>query len=659
MFPTIEIQDGGVNSNSTYTTLGFDPFTPSNKLRYATLNLTDNFTYFAGDHTITAGISYEKYKSDNLFFPVSNGLYVYNSIADFKAAALDYKNNPTATTSPVPVDRYNLRISLLPNGEDPWQVLKTTTYSFYLQDEFQVNTKLKLTAGLRGEIFAYDNATASDFYNPIVGALTFKNEDDGDYTVNTGAFPKNRLLLSPRFGFNYDFKGDKTTQIRGGTGIFVSRIPQVLVSNQLGNNGVNTALITAGGTGVPFRLSPADLPAGIVPANVDITTLPPYVVNATDPNLKYPSLWKSSIAIDQKLPLGFIATAEFIYNKTLQGLRYIDANLKAPDRNFVGADTRDRFPTYGNNSSNPNNAVNVARFYNTSVTNVFVLRNTTEGEAYSITGKIERPAIKGLGGMLAYTYGQARDIQSVGSTVQANAPTSRGQNYLELAYADNDLRHRIVGYVNYRVEYLKNFATMVTLGLVANSGGKISYTYSNDLNGDAQTNDLIYIPRDASELTFAPINATATNPFTATPQEQADAFMAYIENNEYLRSRKGQYAERNGDQFPWLTRLDLSIAQEFYIDVKGKRNTIQLRADILNFGNMINNKWGVGNVSTTTQPLTIVATNNATPTYRLGTQNVRQPDGTNQTQLLGNSFTKAINIDNAWQAQIGIRYIFN
>ncbi len=666
MFPTIEILDGVAGSNSVYTTLGFDPFTPSNKLRYATLNFTDNFTYFAGDHTITAGISYERYKSDNLFFPVSNGLYVYNNMNDFMTAADAYIANPTATTSPVPVARYNLRYSLLPNGQDPWQVLKTTTYSFYLQDEYQVLPNLKITGGVRADIFAYDNETAKDFYNPVVGGLTFYDENDQPYTVNTGAFPKNRLLLSPRLGFNFDVKGDQTTQIRGGTGVFVSRIPQVLVSNQLGNNGINTALISASNTtAYPFRLTPGELPDAVRPnpANVDITTFPPYVVNATDPNLKYPALWKSSIAIDQKLPLGFIATAEFIYNKTMQGLRYVDANLKAPDRQFQGVDTRDRFPASGvaSSGSGANNTVNIARFHNPRVSNVFVLKNTDEGEAYSFTAKVERPSIKGLGGMLAYTYAQARDLQSVGSTVQANAPTIYGQNYLVEAYADNDLRHRIVGYVNYRLAYGKEFggATTFTLGVVANSGGKVSYTYSNDLNGDGQTNDLIYIPNDASELTFAQINPTATNPFTATPQEQIDAFNAYIENNEYLRSRRGQYAERNGGYFPWLTRYDLSIIQDFYINAGGKKNTLQFRFDILNFSNMLNNEWGVGYSATANnQPLTIANAGNANPTYRLATQTVRDENGNNQTVLLRDSFVKSVNIDNVWQAQIGVRYIF-
>ena len=640
-FPTVDILKDG----NTYTSIGMDPFTPNNRLNYSTFNVTNNLTYTKNKHTMTFGASYERFKSNNLFFYASNGVWTFNSISDFEAAATAYKNNPNITVSPVPIARFNYRYTLLPNGQLPWQVFKTNTISAYMQDEYKVASNFRLTGGVRFDYVSVPN-TAKDYYNRVVDSLNFYNPSTNDsaYKVNTALMPKSRMYISPRIGFNWDVKGDRKTQIRGGTGIFLSRIPYVLLSNQLGNNGVNIGLVNVtsaqnASANYPFTLDPSKY----TPATTDVTKLKGYNVNASDRNFKFPQVWKSDIAIDQALPWGgLVATVEAIYNKSIHAMYYFDANMKNDSANFAGDDNRGVYPS--------------SKYINSQIGGVYMLTNTNKGYSYSFTGKIEKPLTRAWGGMIGYTYSKAKDLYAAGlSTVNVNTPSVEGVNYVGMGYSDNDLRHRFVGTASYRLVYGGDFggATTFTLGVVSASGAKVSYIASNDINGDGQYNDPIYIPKKGSSLNFVDLKS---DKFSATAAQEQAAFDAFVDNNKYLSSKRGQYAERNGASYPWLTRMDLSIEQDVYIKVgkDGKRNTLRFRADILNFGNMLNNKWGVGNSLTTATPLVYKGKNaSGQPTYNLATQVIN-----GQTQLLRDSFIKSRTINDVYQIQLGVRYIF-
>lgn len=661
IFPTIDILKDG----QTYTSLGMDPFTPNNKLDYSTLNITNNTSILLGKHNITAGLSYERFVSNNLFFYASNGVWTFNSIADFKQAVNDYLANPNATTSSVAINRFNYRYTMLPNGQLPWQTLKVNTYSAYVQDSYKPVNNLSLYLGARLDYIDVEN-TSKDYANPYVAGLTFKLPDGSDYKVNTASMPKGRLYVSPRFGFNYDVFNNKSTQLRGGTGIFLSRMPYVLISNQLGNNGVNIGLINATPTGVgpnnsslyPFTLDPTRY----TPKNIDPTTLRGYNVNYGDPNLKFPQVWRSSLGIDQKLPFGgLIATVEGIYNKNINALHYIDVNLKAPNGNFTGSgDNRPTFPAL-----NPNTGTITSgnRMINTGVGNVFVLTNNNKGYSYSLTGKIEKPLTNIWGGFVGYTYSKTKDLSSVGSTVNANTPTVTGQNYLTTGYSDADLRHRIVGNLSLKLDYGSRIfggATTITLGFVSSSGYNYSYTIGNDMNGDGQINDLMYIPKNASDIKFVPYSTgSGANATTFSAAQQSDAFEQFINSSKYLKENRGKFSERGGAVLPWFNRVDLGIEQDITgrISHTAKPNTIKFRIDILNFGNLLNKKWGVTQIATNTQPLTYKGVDAVTkqPVYNLFAPN----DANGKPQLLNNAFTRSATISDVFQIQIGFRYTFN
>ena len=644
LFPTIDIKEGA----NTLISVGLDPFTQGNKLSYSTLHFTDNLTKTVGKHSLLVGANFEHFKSSNLFFPASNGVYVFKSLADFYNAA----NNSAAlngapSTTYVGIDRFQFRYSALPGAVDPLQELKTNKFDLYTQDEIKVSERLRVTVGLRASaVWLADTALE----NKAVTALTFANGQK----FNTGEMPNTQYLFEPRVGFNLDLNGDSTTQIRGGSGVFTGRPPSVFLSNSIGNNGVLTGFIDVSGAalatgGYGFTPKPNDY---FIPAT---PTLPStFDLAFTDKKFKFPQVWKTNIAVDQKLPFGFIGTLEGIYQKNINAIHYYNANLDAPVGTFTGTDAR---PRYARND----NGVRV----NDNVSNGIVLTNTNEGYFYSTTLKLEYPYKKGLWGSFAYTHSKATDLLSAGSIASGSwtgARSVNGNNNLPLSNSSNNTPNRLVGILGYKIEYGKNTesggaATSINLGYIGEQASPFSYSYGGDMNGDrVNGNDLIYIPKNASEVRFQPlsvVNGTVTTIYTEAQQQQA--FDSYINQDKYLSSRRGQYAQRNAAVLPILHRLDLSVSQDFFIKIAGKKNSFQFRADILNFTNLLNKDWGVTQRTTNVNILNYQTTDVANvPFYKLATQT----DAAGTRTLIKDTFQKNASSFDVWQAQFTLRYVF-
>ena len=642
MFPTVDIRNGSPTA-ATLISVGLDPFTPGNLLDYSTLHFTDNVTGRFGKHTFVFGANYERFISNNLFFPASNGVYVFDSLAAFTAAATNSAANGNAPSLTNLPSRFQFRYSALPGGEDPMQVLEYNKYDLYAQDEIKVNDQLTITAGLRATLVSFKDTAIE---NPLVNNLTFANGEK----LNTGLMPDTQVVFEPRIGFNLDVTGDAKTQVRGGSGIFTGRPPAVFLSNAIGNNGVLTGFIDVSGSalatgGYGFTPNPEEY---FTPT---VATLPTQVDLAfTDTDFKFPQSWKTNIAVDQKLPFGFVGTIEGLFSKNMNAMYYYNANLEKTFTTFAGTDNRPRFA--GND-----NGVRI----NDNVSNAIVLANTNEGYFYSATFKLEYPYKKGLWGSLAYTRSGAADLMSAGSIASGswtNARSINGNNDLSTATADNDTPHRIVGVLGYKITYGEKYggSTSFNLGYIGEQSGVFTYTYNGDMNGDRVSfNDLMYIPKSASEIRFQPLSVVSNGVTTIyTEAQQRTAFDDYINQDSYLSGRRGQYAERNAHVLPMLHRLDLSVTQDIFVKIAGKNNNFQIRADILNFTNLLNKDWGVSQRATNRNVLSYRTTTADVPFYQLATQT--EADGSRF--LIRDTFQKNASVFDVWQAQITLRYIF-
>ncbi len=601
LYPYVEIQklrDG--DNTSVY--IGTDPFAIMNDLVQNTITLTDNFSYYAGAHTITLGTHNEIFNSSCLYMANALGAYTYATLDDFlNDNARKYVRN-------------------YPIG-DPATNITSAQFGLYIQDEWNASPRFSMTYGLRADIPVV-------FGNPPTNEAFNGSEIAQKYGIQTNQVPQPSVLLSPRIGLRWRIAEgkDARTLLRGGAGIFSGRIPFVWISNCFSNSGMTQRGYTLDSTKGQSVPKFGEEPSG----TTGVSSNP--MLNIVAKDFRYPQIMRATLALEQEYK-GWHFTLEGIFSKSINDL--LITNLTAQNKGSK---------LYAVNSALATSE-NTTTLYDTSLaksySSIYLLSNTSKGYGYSVSASVAKSFRFGLDIYAAYTFAHS---YSVMDGISAQALNTWGRNYSadsnapELSYSLFDVPHKVTASLSYSKRYGKLFGTTVSLLYQGYSGMRYSLTYAGiDANNDSSYgNTTIYIPTE-SELSAMEFEN----------ESQRTAFGDYIEATPALRRSRGKFLARNAMQTPFEHHLDLHIAQDFYFSAESSRK-VQISLDVINLGSLISKGWGASYYTSKYKisPVEIYdystdASGNRTPKYRFVGGSVSRND------LLSR-----------WRMQVGVRVVF-
>lgn len=619
-FPSLTIRDGNGR-----IVLGAEPFSTANLLEQKIFTITDNFEIYSGAHTITLGGTFEYGEFKNVFFGSNFGNYTFSNLNDFLTNQ--------------PANAYSIGYSLLGQrslGDNSTGAAEfiTSQFGVYIQDDWNLADNFKLSLGVRVDVPYWRDGIVNDVFNQqTIPLLQAAGKNLQGARVGKGV--NSDLYIAPRVGYNWDVFGNKTTQLRGGFGIFTSRLPLVWPGGTYNNNGVTGGFSTERDFSTPVLFNPdvntqqisVEPGTGGVGGNVDLFA----------PDFRLPQVFKANFAVDQKLPVwGLVLSTDFIYTDNISAIFYENLNIGDAVGRTNGAGSR---PFFSRNR--------IDRRFGS----IILASNTDEGYSYNSAITLSKPFENGFSGSLTWSFGRSEAIfdgtSSQNSSQWRNQQTVNGKNSnLPTTISDFSAGHRVIANVSYEKAWTKNIKTTIGMFYEGSEGRSTSYIYREGrdlLNDDSRDNALIYIPASQGEITLK----EGANGFTA--QQQWDALDAFIRSNSYLNSRRGKFAERNGEQGPWSDIVDLKLIQDFSIDAFGKNHTLQFTADIFNFTNMINKDWGRKKFVPGNIRLLTTETAGTNPVFSFNPNSFE--DGIEQLDDSGIQSSR-------WQMQIGVRYIF-
>jgi hypothetical protein len=543
IFPTVEI--GGSGERSGAIQVGTERFSGANSLDQNILELTDDYTWIKGNHTLVFGTHNEFFSFKNLFISDFYGYYYFPTLDAFEAGM------PT---------RYKIGFA---NGSDPRNPtsFKAGQYSLYANDQWHFGRGLTFTFGLRGDKPKFNTSPA---FNPVVQTAL---------GISTATKPSTSITWEPRVGFNWDPLADGKQQIRGGIGIFQGRTPFVWISNGYGGTGIATTSLSC--------LPPSCMPPNFnpdpnaQPRNLGSGAVPSIAV--TDPNFRFPRIFRGTLGYDRDLWWGIRGTAEVLYSKTQKDIFYYNVNFVQ-----TGTSPLDGRPTYSRVS--------------TAVGDTIQLSNTSLGHELEETLQLNKN-FRNVTLAAAYAHQNAKGAAEGQSSVAYS-----GWQFNQLSRGD--IFHPELGISSFQVKNRFNLAATYnitsslfshSIGLFYNAQNGLPYSLliGGDPNKDGtQNNDLLFVP-GATGLILCPSNArtpTAAAPCGAgvTPSDSA-RFTTFI-SSVGLNPTSGQILPRNNLTQPWDRRLDFHYElglPQFHMA------RVLISADVLNLLNMFDKNSGV------------------------------------------------------------------
>jgi hypothetical protein len=603
------VRAGNIGASGAYLAAGAERFSQANVLDQDVYQLQDNVSYqLNNQHRVVVGTSNEFFRFRNLFLQAAIGVWSFDSLDLFEAGT---------------ANAFQKRYGPFPDLQTPGEsAFRVNQWGFYVQDEWTPMSNLRITPGVRIDVPYVSKA-------PTNPALV----DNAAFPIDTGKMPSGNILWSPRIGFNYSLDEEANTVLRGGVGIFSGRPPYVWVSNAYSINGLTQIELTCTGANVPtFTADP-----NAQPDRCKNQTAPPGApVNQGEidyfaPDTKYPQNLKVALGLDRRLPYGLVGALDFLFSNEVNGWYTTDENLTNRGADVEG---RELYGTIGGGATTF--TATPTRKDGTRLAQAVKVFNKNGAQVLSGTAQLTKAVAQVFAVTAGYTYTKAMDrISLTSSQALSNfqfAPLDGTIEERALRPSAFDRTHRIVIIGTASLPY--GFGAGVSY--TGQSGTPYTYLTANDVNGDGQVNDLVFVPAEASQIRLA--NAA-----------QWDALNTFIEKQDCLKNARGRFVQRGECRNPWEDFLDMRFTWTSPKIVGEQR--VEIQWDIFNVLNLVNPNWGRrSQVAAFENGPSFLRATGYDATQRRPIYTFTAPSGVSNTVLSPTS--------SRWRMQFGARYTF-